>query len=126
MSRFESAESIDTQLTNLRSSISDLAHQIDLYKTKTGAALGGGVFLLLLAAGAYYDLIAGKAAAWSMIGLTHQTLLSIATGLVVGAIVIWEFLQQKTELTTDAEQRRQLLARQAASRRLLDHRHKLL
>jgi hypothetical protein len=88
MSRFETAESIDTQLTNLRSSISDLAHQIDLYKTKTGAALGGGVFLLLLAAGAYYDLIAGKAAAWSMIGLTHQTLLSIATGLVVGAIVL--------------------------------------
>ena len=88
MSRFETAESIDTQLTNLRSSISDLAHQIDLYKTKTGAALGGGVFLLLLAAGAYYDLIAGKAAAWSMIGLTQQTLLSIATGLVVGAIVL--------------------------------------
>lgn len=88
MSRFETAESIDTQLTNLRSSISDLAHQIDLYKTKTGAALGGGVFLFLLAAGAYYDLIAGKAAAWSMIGLTHQTLLSIATGLVVGAIVL--------------------------------------
>jgi len=88
MSRFETAESIDTQLTSLRSSISDLAHQIDLYKTKTGAALGGGVFLFLLAAGAYYDLIAGKAAAWSMIGLTHQTLLSIATGLVVGAIVL--------------------------------------
>jgi hypothetical protein len=88
MSRFESAESIDTQLTNLRSSISDLAHQIDLYKTKTGAALGGGVFMLLLAAGASYDLIAGKAAAWSMIGLTHQTLLSIAIGLVVGAVLL--------------------------------------
>lgn len=88
MSRFESAESIDVQLTNLRSSISDLAHQIDLYKTKTGAALGGGVFMLLLAAGAAYDLIVGKSAAWSMVGLTHQTLISIATALVVGAILL--------------------------------------
>lgn len=88
MSRLESAESIDAQLTNLRSSISDLAHQIDVYKTKTGAALGGGVFLLLLAAGASYDLIVGKSAAWSMIGMTHQTLISIATALVVGAILL--------------------------------------
>ncbi|HXU37089.1 MAG TPA: hypothetical protein VN937_12065 [Blastocatellia bacterium] len=88
MSRLESAESIDAQLTNLRSSISDLAHQIDVYKTKTGAALGGGVFLLLLAAGASYDLIVGKSAAWSMIGMTRETLIWIATGLVVAAILL--------------------------------------
>ena len=88
MSRLESAESIDARLTSLRSSISDLAHQIDVYKTKTGAALGGGVFLLLLAAGASYDLIVAKSAAWSMIGMTHQTLASIATALVVGAILL--------------------------------------
>ena len=91
MSRLESAESIDAQLTKLRSSISDLAHQIDLYKTKTGAALGGGVFMLLLAAGASYDLIVGKSNAWSMIGMTHQTLISIATVLVVGAILLLAF-----------------------------------
>jgi hypothetical protein len=88
MSRLEGAESIDAQLAKLHSSIGDLAHQINLYKTKTGGALGGGVFLLLLAAGASYDLIAGKSAAWSMIGLTHQTLLSIATGLIVGAVLL--------------------------------------
>ena len=88
MSRPQSAESIDAQLINLRSSISDLAHQIDLYKTKTAAALGGGVFMLLLAAGAGYDLIAGKTGAWSMVGLTHQTLFVIAMGLVVGSIVL--------------------------------------
>ena len=88
MSRLESPEAIDAQLTSLRSSISDLAHQIDLYKTKTGAALGGGVFMLLLAAGASYDLFVGKSATWSMIGMTHQTLTSIATGLVVGAILL--------------------------------------
>jgi len=88
MSRVESAESIDAQLTTLRSSISDLAHQIDLYKAKTGASLGGGVFMLLLATGAAYDVIARKAAAWSMLGLTHQTLLSIAMVLGVGAILL--------------------------------------
>jgi type IV secretory pathway VirB6-like protein len=88
MSRVESAEAIDAQLTNLRSSISDLAHEIDLYKTKTGGALGVGVFMLLLAAGAGYDLLAGKAAAWSMVGLTHETLISIAMVLAAGAILL--------------------------------------
>ncbi len=88
MSRFESAESIDAQLTSLRSSISDLAHQIDFYKMKTAAALGGAVFMIFLAAGAAYDLIAGKAAAWSMIGVTRQTLISIAIGLAIGAILL--------------------------------------
>src|SRR5437773_647578 len=88
MSRLESPESTDAKLTNLRSGISDLAHQIDLYKTKTGAALGGGVFMVLLSAGAAYDLIAEKAAAWSMLGVTRQTLISIAIGLAVGAILL--------------------------------------
>ena len=88
MSRLEPAESIDAQLTSLRTSISDLAHQIDFYKTKTGASLGGGVFMLLLAAGAAYDLIAGKATAWSMVGVTRQTLIGIATALAGGAILL--------------------------------------
>lgn len=44
--------------------------------------------MLLVAAGACYDLFAGKSAAWSMIGMTHQTLVLIALGLVVGAILL--------------------------------------
>src|SRR5438876_1092041 len=40
---------LDTQLEEMRSDISDLGYQVDSYKTKTAAALGGGVFLLLLA-----------------------------------------------------------------------------
>jgi membrane protein implicated in regulation of membrane protease activity len=88
MSRLESPESTDAELINLRSSISDLAHQIDVYKAKSGAALGGGVFILLLAAGAAYDLVSGKAGAWSMLGVTHQTLLAIAVVLSVGAILL--------------------------------------
>src|SRR5882762_2363431 len=75
----------DTQLEKLRSSINDLGHQVDSYKTKTAAALGGGVFLLLLAAGAAYDLVARKSASWLMLGETRTW---IAYGLGISAIIL--------------------------------------
>lgn len=81
-------ESVDAHLVRLRSSISDLGHDIDLYKAKTGAALGGGVFLLLLAAGAAYDLITGKGTAWLALGIARQTLISIVVGFAGVAIIL--------------------------------------
>ena len=81
-------ESFDAQLKKLRSSISDLGHQLDSYKTKTAAALGGGVFLLLLAAGAAYDLIGRKSGAWLTLGVTRETLVWTASALGGGAIVL--------------------------------------
>lgn len=78
----------DAQLEKLRSSISDLGHQVDSYKTKTAAALGGGVFLLLLAAGAAYDLLAQRSASWLMLGVTRGTLAWIAYGLGSCAIIL--------------------------------------
>ncbi|PYT08690.1 MAG: hypothetical protein DMF60_04215 [Acidobacteria bacterium] len=78
----------DAQLEKLRSSISDLGHQVDSYKTKTAAALGGGVFLLLLSAGAGYDLVAHKSASWLMLGVTRETLAWIAYGLGSCAIIL--------------------------------------
>ena len=36
----DKVESLDAQLNDLRSGISDLGYQIDSYKTKTAAALG--------------------------------------------------------------------------------------
>ena len=84
----DTAESVDAHLVTLRSSISDLGHDIDLYKAKTGAALGGGVFLLLLAAGAAYDLITGNSTAWLALGITRQTLTSILVGLAGVAIIL--------------------------------------
>jgi membrane protein implicated in regulation of membrane protease activity len=81
-------ESVDAHLVTLRSSISDLGHDIDLYKAKTGAALGGGVFLLLLAAGAAYDLITGNSTAWLALGITRQTLTSILVALAGVAIIL--------------------------------------
>ena len=84
----ERAEPIDAQLMSLRSRISDLAHKIDVYKTKTGGALGAGSFTLLLAAGAGYDLIEGKAAAWSMVGVTRPTLNLIAMALAFASVLL--------------------------------------
>ena len=77
----------DAQLDKLRSSINDLGHQVDSYKTKTAAALGGGVFLLLLAAGAAYDLLSQKSASWLMLGVTRGSLAWIAYGLGSCAII---------------------------------------
>jgi hypothetical protein len=88
MPRSERAESVDAQLASLRSDISDLAHEIDVNKTKTGAALGAGVFTLLLAAGAVYDVTEGKSAAWSMVGVTHQTLTLLAVALAIVGLVL--------------------------------------
>jgi hypothetical protein len=81
------SDSVEARLVQLRSNISDLGHAIDLYKAKTGAALGAGVFLLLLAAGAAYDLIADKGKAWLALGIARDTLALIAVGLAVAALI---------------------------------------
>jgi len=82
------ADSNDTQLKTLRSNISDLAYQADSYKARTAAAFGAGVFLLLLAAGAIYDVIEGKGGIWLTLGINHETLIWIAIGLGAGATIL--------------------------------------
>lgn len=84
----DQVESVDAQLKSLRSSISDLGYQVDSYKTRTAGALGAGVFLLLLAAGSFYDLIAGGGGVWARFGLNRATLIWIAGGLGVSATVL--------------------------------------
>lgn len=84
----DNVEPRDAQLEELRSGINDLGHQLDSYKTKTAAALGGGVFSLLLAAGAAYDLVVHKSASWLMLGVTRETLVWIAYGLGSCAIIL--------------------------------------
>jgi hypothetical protein len=71
----ETGPPTDAELQNLRSKISDLGSKIDARKTKTAGALGGGVFALLLAAGAAYDLIAGKSGVWLTLGITRESLI---------------------------------------------------
>jgi hypothetical protein len=81
MAHSDHRDTVDAQLKNLRSSISDLGYEVDSYKTKTAAALGSGVFLLLLAAGSAYDLIFGRGGVWLMVGLDRATLIWITCGL---------------------------------------------
>jgi hypothetical protein len=81
-------ETLDSQLKNLRSSIGDLAYQVDTYKSKTAAALGAGVFLSFLATLAAYDVATGKGGVWLVLGITRETLVWLARGLGVAAAIL--------------------------------------
>ena len=78
----------DAELQSLRSQITDLGYQIDSYKTKKAAAFGLGVFLLLLAIGAVYDLVTGNSGVWMMVGVTRDSLNWIAGGLGVVSLTL--------------------------------------
>ena len=88
MPESDELETLDSQLKNLRSSISDLAYQVDVYRSKTAAALGAGVFLSLLATLAAYDLAMGKGGVWLVLGITRETLVWLARGLGVTALIL--------------------------------------
>ncbi|HWP42111.1 MAG TPA: hypothetical protein VNO14_02660 [Blastocatellia bacterium] len=77
---------IDRQLGELRQQISDAAQQADGYRAKTAAALGGGVFLLLLAIGACYEILAGNPSVWATIGVTGDGFYILAAVLVVSSL----------------------------------------
>jgi hypothetical protein len=101
----DNVEFLEAQLKKMRSSIIDLGYQVDSYKTKTAAALGGGVFLLLLAAGAVYDLVAGKVGMWLTLGATRETLVWITSGLGAGATILLVFgfrRVQRSEISAKA------------------------
>ncbi len=88
MPDLDSVKSLDAQLEDLRSNISDLGYQVDSSKTKTAAALGTGVFLLLLAVGAVYDLAVGKGGVWLRLGITHEALIWITVVLATSATIL--------------------------------------
>lgn len=84
----DSVDSLDDQLDELRSSISDLGYQVDAYKTKTAAALGAGVFFLFLAALGAYDLVASNGGVWLNLGLSHENVVWISSALGAGAVIL--------------------------------------
>jgi hypothetical protein len=111
--------SIDRQLIELRSRISDLGYEVDLYKAGIASSMGGGLFLLLLAAGAGYDLITGKAGIWSPLGVTNDLLLFIAWGLgAVGAALLIRGIARQRHRDRERDAQLAELERQYA--RLLD------
>ena len=81
--------SIDKQVVEARSRISDLGFEIDAEKASAGLAMGGGVFLILLGALAGYDLLTGKSGIWLAVGITRDTLTWVAYGCgAAGAALI--------------------------------------
>lgn len=111
----DKVESLDTQLSNLRSGISDLGYQIDSYKTKTAAALGAGVFLLFLAALAVYDLAVGKGGVWLMVGITGEALTWLAIGLgITATILLMVGLRRVSQTDAETSARLESLEREYA------------
>jgi hypothetical protein len=81
-------QSIENQLAELRARISEAGDAEDSYRAGTAAAMGGGTFLLLLCAGAVYDLIWGGAAAWAAVGIGRSGLQWIAGGLAIAGFYL--------------------------------------
>jgi hypothetical protein len=79
---------LDARLKELRTRISDAGQAVDEYKAGTGMAMGGGVFLGLLALGAGYDLIFGKAGIWLSIGLSRSMLTWLAYGFGGASVIL--------------------------------------
>jgi hypothetical protein len=79
---------IEKQLTNLRSRISDLGDEIDRQKAKAAGAIGGGVFLLLLALLGAYDLMSGKGHLWSAVRATEAMLYWLTVALAAAGLIL--------------------------------------
>jgi hypothetical protein len=79
---------MDRRLNDLRSRISDAGQQIDRYNAKTAAAMGGGVFLGLLALGAGYDLANGKGGLWLVMGISQPALVWLAICLAAACLLL--------------------------------------
>jgi len=75
-------------MLELRGRISDLGFEMDAEKTGAAGMMGLGVFLLLLAALAAYDLLTGKAGVWASVGITRDTLSWMAYGLGAAAVLL--------------------------------------
>ena len=72
----------------MRGRIRDLGYEVKAHKASIALSMGAGVFLILLAAGAGYDLIAGKASIWSPLGITRDTLMWVAGGGGAGGLLL--------------------------------------
>ena len=82
------ASDLDARIKELRTRIGDAGQLIDEYRATTGMAMGAGVFLGLLAAGAGYDLIYGRAGIWQAIGLSRSMLTWLAYGFGGASITL--------------------------------------
>jgi hypothetical protein len=96
--------SIDKRIVETRGRISDLGFEVDAAKTASALGMGGGVFLILLAALALYDLYTGKAGVWAAVGITRDALNWIAYGCgAAGAALIIQAVARRIRRDSSRE-----------------------
>ena len=66
------SDPIDRRVRDLSTHIRDVGDEVDAYKAKTAAAMGGAVFCLLLSLGGLYDIVTGNASLWNAIGVSRE------------------------------------------------------
>ena len=82
-------DSIDRRVRDLRAHISDVGDQVDAYKAKTAAAMGGAVFCLLLSLGGLYDIVMGKAWLWTAVGISREAFYWLVAALGICSIMLF-------------------------------------
>ena len=99
-------ETIQHRRALLKSRITEIGAEVDSYKARGAAALGGAVFALLMAAGAAYDIVAKKSSLWRTVGLSREGLHWLA-GLFaiagVAMLVIGVARTRRRDLARDAK-----------------------
>ena len=116
----DESSSTEKQIIEVRAAISDLGFELDAEKAGLGLAMGAGVFLILLAALAGYDLMTGKAGLWMAIGITRDTLNLVAYGCggVGVALIAYALIRR---LRRDREREAELYELEQEYSRLLSH-----
>ena len=89
MSRGDSEKKpAEDRRSHLKSQIRELGAHVDSNKARTAAHLGGGVFLLLLAAVTIHDLVRGKTSIWQTVGVSREVLHWLGGLLAIGGLVL--------------------------------------
>ncbi len=116
----DESNSTEKHIIQLRARISDLGFELDAEKAGLGLAMGAGVFLILLAALAGYDLMTGKAGVWIAVGITRDTLNLVAYGCggVGVALIAYALIRR---LRRDRKRDAELAELEQEYSRLLDH-----
>ncbi|MEW6127044.1 MAG: hypothetical protein AB1757_08395 [Acidobacteriota bacterium] len=117
------AQHLEKEIAELRNQISELALQVDAFKARKGGAVGGAIFLLLLAAIATYDLLNGKTGVWLSVGITPALLqfLAVAFAVIGFALLAYAWISERrrgelpeAKLAKLEDELERLLIRQAA------------
>lgn len=111
-------------MSELRSRINEMGDEADLQRAKTAAALGGGVFALLLALGGIYDLATGNASVRIALNVSREvfTVINIALAVLAVALLALALIRERSRNRLREEE---LDALEEEFARLLDHKNTL-